>query len=69
MKKAVRRAALPALLLLALALRADAARDAAQAAVRQAALVVLPALFPFIAASRMLTGSGLLDLRRGGGRC
>ena len=69
MKKAVRRAALPALLLLALALRADAARDAAQAAVRQAALVVLPALFPFIAASRMLTGSGLLDLRRGDRMC
>ena len=65
MKKAVRRAAFPALLLLALALRADAARDAAQAAVRQAALVVLPSLFPFITASRMLTGSGLLDLRRG----
>ena len=69
MKKAVRRAALPALLLLALALRADAAREAAQAAVRQAALTVLPALFPFIAASRMLTGSGLLDLRRGDRMC
>ena len=69
MKKAVRRAAIPALLLLALLLRADVARDAARAAVRQAALTVLPALFPFIAASRMLTGSGLLDLRRGDRLC
>ena len=69
MRRTVRRAALPALLLLALMLRADAAREAAQAAVRQAALVVLPALFPFIAASRMLTGSGLPDLRRGDCLC
>ena len=69
MKKPVRRAVLPALLLLALMLRADTARQAAQDAVRQAALLVFPSLFPFIAASRFLTRSGALNLRRGDRLC
>ena len=42
MKKSLRRAILPALLLAALMLRADTARQAAQDAVRQAGLVVFP---------------------------
>ena len=49
-KRAVRRAALPVLLLLGLMLRADTARQAAQAAIRQSATVVFPSLFPFVAA-------------------
>ena len=65
MKKTLRRAVLPVLLLAALTLRADTALRAAQAAVRQAALLVFPSLFPFIAASRLLTGGGALRLRRG----
>ena len=69
MKKSLRRAILPALLLAALMLRADTARQAAQDAVRQAGLVVFPSLFPFIAASRLLTRSGALELRRGDRLC
>ena len=65
MRKTVRRGVLSALLLLALTLRADTARQAAQDAVRQSALAVFPSLFPFIAASRVLTRSGALNLRRG----
>ena len=67
MKKTLRRAVLPVMLLAALTLRADTARQAAQAAVRQSALLVFPSLFPFIAASRLLTGGGALRLRRGDG--
>ena len=68
-KRAVRRAALPVLLLLGLMLRADTARQAAQAAIRQSATVVFPSLFPFVAASRFLTRSGALHLRRGDRLC
>ena len=69
MKKNLRRAILPALLLPALMLRADTALRAAREAVRQSALLVFPSLFPFIAASRLLTGSGALRLRRGNRLC
>ncbi len=69
MKKGLRRAMPAALLLAALLLHADTARQAARAAVRQAGLTVFPALFPFIAASRLLTGSGALTLRRGDRLC
>lgn len=69
MRKRIRRAILPALLLLALTLRANTARQAAQAAVRQAGLTVFPALFPFIAASRLLTGGGAFRLERGDRLC
>ena len=69
MKKHFRRAILPAILLPALMLRADTARLAAQEAVRQSALLVFPSLFPFIAASRLLTRSGAPRLRRGDRLC
>lgn len=57
----------PVILLLALMLRADAVRQAAAQAVRQAATVVFPSLFPFFVVSRRLTG--LLCPKRGNRLC
>lgn len=55
----------PMALLIVLMLRANVAREAAAQAIRQAAEVVFPALFPFCVVSRCLTQSGALQIRRG----
>ncbi len=64
-----RQALLPTLFLLLLMLRADAARQAAIGGIKQGAMVVFPALFPFFVLSRRLTQSGILRLSRGERLC
>ncbi len=65
MKKKWKRVLPPAILLLVLMLRANTARVAAAQAVKQAATVVFPSLFPFCVVSRRLTRSGALCIQRG----